>query len=95
MMFGKNLMCCQKTITARALTFAAQTPGTTVKRFGAVSSVVERLVYTENRGIFVFLGIKKEKRCFHRRNARAALNHVIPNPAQIGASSLEYQSRTA
>ena len=30
--------------------FAAQTLATTVKRFGAVSSVVERLVYTERVG---------------------------------------------
>ena len=34
----------------RPTTFAAQTLATTVKRFGAVSSVVERLVYTERVG---------------------------------------------
>src|SRR5437879_4129992 len=32
--------------------FAAQTLTTTVKRFGAVSSVVERLVYTDTQLIF-------------------------------------------
>ena len=32
--------------------FAAQSFATTIKRFGAVSSVVERLVYTDNRMIF-------------------------------------------
>ena len=34
------------------LEFAGDTPATTVKRLGAVSSVVERLVYTELSAIF-------------------------------------------
>ena len=34
--------------------FAAQTLATTVKRLGAVSSVVERLVYTDTHLIFSF-----------------------------------------
>ena len=39
-----------KSLVVIAREFAGDTPATTVKRFGAVSSVVERLVYTERVG---------------------------------------------
>lgn len=47
--FGRNLLLGND---RRPTGFAAQTLATTVKRFGAVSSVVERLVYTDTQLIF-------------------------------------------
>ena len=45
-----TLICSPNSNRALRSLFAAQTLATTVKRFGAVSSVVERLVYTERVG---------------------------------------------
>jgi hypothetical protein len=47
--FGRNLLRSQYHCPTR---FAAQRLATTVKRFGALNSVVERLVYTDTQLIF-------------------------------------------
>src|SRR5438034_11443633 len=58
--------------------FAAQTLATTVKPSGAVSSVVERLVYTEFRVVFAPLRSASEKPIFIGEIGRIRLNHVSP-----------------